>query len=39
MTKCKACKGRGTLGGSFYVWESCRECGGTGEAELEEEKN
>lgn len=29
---CESCKGRGTLGGSFYVWESCRECGGTGEA-------
>lgn len=40
MKKCESCNGGGTLGGSFYVWESCHECGGTGEIDLdEEEKN
>lgn len=27
---CTDCKGLGTLGGSFYVYESCHKCGGTG---------
>lgn len=27
---CADCNGRGTFGGSFYVYESCRTCGGSG---------
>lgn len=30
---CIDCKGLGTLGGSYYVYESCKTCEGTGRIE------